>query len=116
MAIIASLSSRLFLAQANDIPFAVAADATLIKVTLTHANTIAGWPDGTLLRWDVLWSGVATGESSISGGIRNGKDGLPLVGNVSTTFERAKPPGITSGVGRFTVLQPLTCSVLVESF
>lgn len=116
MTVLASLSNRTFTPNVNVIPFSVAANATLVQITLTHANTLAAWPDGPLYQFDWDFGNGSTGKNSGDGGIRNGKTGLPIPGNIVTTFGTSKPPGVTSGTVTVTVLQTLTTAVLVESF
>jgi len=116
MTILANVSSRSYNPAGHTIPFTVNVNATRIETTFTHPNTLAAWPSGPLISYEVLWGGVSQGQSTIGGGVRNDKLGVPIVGNVVTGFSTTKPPGITSGVVRVTVLQTLTTAVLVESF
>ena len=116
MTVLANVSSRSYNPAGHTIPFSVDVNATRIETTFTHANTLAAWPSGPLLEYEVLWGGVSQGKSTIGGGVRNDKLGVPIVGNVVTGFGTNKPPGFTSGVVRVTVLKTLTTAVLVESF
>jgi len=115
MTIVVNVSSRQYTPQAATIPFTVNVNATRMETTFTHANTLAAWPSGPLLEYEVLWGGVPQGKGTIGGGVRNDKLGVPIAGNVVTGFGTSKPPGFTSGVVRVTVLQTLNTAVLVES-
>lgn len=116
MTTLASVNSATYTPRTQVVPFTVPADLTQVVVTLTHANTLAAWPNGPLVQMNWNWGNGGTGTFQTSGGIRNGKDGTPVVGNVSTTFGTPKPPGVTSGTITVTNLQTLTTAVLVEGF
>jgi hypothetical protein len=116
MTVIASLSNRAFAVNEHVIPFSVAVNATRLQITLTHANTLAAWPAGSLYKFDWSFGGQSTGQNTGSGGIRNDKAGSPVAGNVATAFSAPKPLGVTSGIVTITVLQSLTTAALVESF
>ena len=116
MTVLANVAEQQYSPLARTVNFNVAADATQMLVTFTHPNTLAAWPVGTLLTFEMVWGGVSQGLSTIGGGIRNDKSGVPIVGNVVTTFGTNKPPGLTQGTVRVTALQTLTTAILVESF
>lgn len=116
MTVLASLSNRSFAADVHVIPFAVEPSATRLQITLTHANTLAAWPAGPLYKFDWDFFAGSTGQNTGNGGILNGKGGVPIVGNIATSFSAPKPPDVTSGTVTVTVLQPVTTAVLVESF
>lgn len=116
MAILASVASKPYTPQVSSVPFTVAANATQILVTFTHPNTLAVWPAGPLVQIDIDWGNGSTGTFQTGGGVFTEKDGTPTVGNIITTMGTSKPPGVTSGTARITVLQTLTTAVLVESF
>jgi hypothetical protein len=111
-----SVPSQTYSPLARTISFAVDASATQMLVTFTHPNTLAAWPAGPLITYEVLWNGVPQGLSTIGGGVRNDKSGVPISGNVVTTFGTSKPAGLTSGTVRVTALQTLTTAILVEAF
>jgi len=114
--ILVTVPSQQYTPLARTVNFNVAADATRMLVTFTHANTLAAWPAGALLTFEVLWGGVSQGIGTVGGGIRNDKLGVPIVGDVVTTFGVNKPPGLTSGTVRVTTLQTMTSAILMESF
>lgn len=116
MTVLASLSNRGFAVNVHVIPFSVAADATRLQITLTHANTLAAWPAGPLYRFDWAFGGESTGQNTGNGGRFNDKTGVPLGGNIATTFNAPKPAGVTSGTCTITVLQAITTAALAESF
>jgi hypothetical protein len=116
MTVLVTVPQQQYTPLARTVNFNVAADATRMLVTFTHPNALAAWPAGELLRFEVLWSGISQGISTIGGGIRNDKAGVPIVGNVVTTFGVNKPPGLTQGTVRVTAVQTLTTAILVESF
>jgi len=116
MTILANVSSRSYNPAGHTIPFTVDVNATRMETTFTHANTLAAWPSGPLITFEVLWNGVPQGLATIGGGIRNDKAGVPIAGNVLTAFGTNKPTGLTSGSVRVTALQTLTTAILVESF
>jgi hypothetical protein len=113
--VLVSLNSRTFAPQDQTIPFAVDAAGTQVQVTLTHANTVAAWPGGPLYRMDWDFGEGSTGANAGGGGVHINKDGSLVVGNIATTFARAKPSGVTSGMVTVTALQTLTTAVLVEA-
>ena len=112
MAVIANASSQSFAPQKRVIPFSVAANLTLVTLTLTHPE----WPTGQVLALELFWGGVPAGQFRTSGGPRKNKDGSPRTAPYTTTFTTAKPPGLTSGEVHVTVLQTLTAAILVEGF
>ena len=116
MTVLVTVSAQQYTPLARTLNFTVAANATQMLVTFMHANTLAAWPVGQLLRFEVLWTGVLQGIGTVSGGVRNDKAGSPIAGNVVTTFSVNKPPGLTQGTVRVTSLQTLTTAILVESF
>ena len=116
MTVLASVAQAAYAPSINNVPFTVDVNATQVQITLTHPNTLAAWPLGPLVKFDFDWGNGSTGTCSIEGGIRNDKTGVPIVGNVVTTFATSKPPGVTAGTARVTVLQTLTTAVLVEAF
>jgi hypothetical protein len=116
MTIVANVPSQQYTPLSRNVNFSVAADATQMLVTFTHANTLAAWPSGPLLTFEVLWNGVPQGLATIGGGVRNDKAGVPIAGNVVTAFGTNKPAGLTSGSVRVATLQTLTTAILVESF
>lgn len=116
MTILASVNPRTYAPQVSVVNFAVAANVTAVLVTMTHANTLTDWPAGPLVQMDWDWGNGSTGTFQTGGGIRNDKSGVPVVGNVSTTFGTTKPPGIAAGKVTITILQTLTSAVLVEGF
>ena len=116
MAVLVTVPQQQYTPLARTVNFNVAADATRMLVTFTHPNTLAAWPSGALLQFEMLWGGVSQGIGTVGGGVRNDKAGVPIVGNVVTTFGVNKPAGLTQGTVRVTALQTLTTAILVESF
>jgi hypothetical protein len=113
MTVLVQVPSQSFSPQQQNVPFSVAADATRLRITLTHPNN---WPSVPIVEFSVLWGGVSDGLTTISGGIIRDKAGVPLSGDVVMVREASKPPGFTNGVARVQVLQTFTSAILVESF
>lgn len=116
MSVLASIPSQTYAPQTRPVAFTVAAGVTHVLVTLTHANTLAAWPAGALVRFDWDWGNGSTGTNQTGGGTQTNKDGSLIVGNVSYSFGTTKPAGVTSGTVTVTNLQTLTTAVLVEGF
>lgn len=116
MAVLASVNSRSYAPQTQGVPFTVAAGLTQVTVTLTHANTLAAWPEGALVQLVWNWGTGGTGMNQTGGGAQIDKAGSPIGGAVVYTFGTTKPAGVTSGTVTVTNLQTITTAVLVEGF
>jgi hypothetical protein len=115
VAILVSAGEQVYSPLARTLNFTVAADATWIEARFTHPNTLAAWPNGPLIEYEILWNGVPASKGGSGGGVRNGKDGQPLSGNVVNSFGESKPPGATSGSVRITTTQTMRTAIEVEA-
>jgi hypothetical protein len=113
MTVLASLSSRTFNPQIQDVSVSPAtlAGLTAIDVTLTHPE----WPSGLCFTAEVLWDGVSGGVFTTGGGPRGQKGGgfLPAATLESTIWTTNIRPFTTCTL-RVTILQTLTSALLVE--
>ena len=111
MTVLVDLASQPWAVQTATLNFSVEAGATRIRVTFTRGD----WPEGRVMAAELLWGGVPAGLFTTSGGLVRDKQGNPTGGTMQTTYEAAKPPGVTSGTVRVQILQAFTSAILVES-
>lgn len=102
MSIIASIVARAYAAGDNTIPVTVPASDTRIKVTLTP---IGNWPTGEAAQASIVWSDGFTARAWFYG------NGNALL----REFSAIKSAGVTSGTATVKIVQPLTCTILIES-
>jgi len=111
MAILLNLPSTTYAVNTQKVAVNLGQSITNVLITLTHFD----WPTGPCIEYEVFWSGVSAGKTTIGGGVVRDKTGIPTGLSMITTVNNGVPGSFSTCHVSVSVLQTLTTAILVES-
>jgi len=111
MAILLNLPSTTYAVNTQKVAVNLSQSITQVEISLTHFD----WPTGPCIEYEVFWSGVSAGKTTIGGGVVRDKAGNPTGLSTVTTINNGVPYGFSTCHVSVSVLQSLTTAILVES-